>query len=50
MSFHLEGNFGGTIGIFTCECGYKDSSIENYLYATEEDIAEFEEATQGIMW
>lgn len=49
MSFHIEGNFGGALGVFTCECGYRDSSIENYQYATEDEIIS-EEATTEIMW
>ena len=50
LLFHIEGNFGGALGIFSCECGYKDSSIENYLYATEAELAKFEEASADIMW
>ena len=50
MLFHIEGNFGGALGVFNCKCGYKDSSIENYLYATNEELAKFEKATEDIMW
>ena len=50
MSFHIEGNFGGALGVFSCRCGYKDSSIENYLYATNDELASFEKATENIMW
>ena len=47
LSFHIEGNFGGALD---CKCGYKDSSIENYLYATKEELIRFEETTKNIMW
>ena len=50
MSFHIEGNFGGHLGVFSCKCGYKDSSVENYVYATSKELAEFEKATECIMW
>lgn len=50
LSFHIEGNFGGALGIFSCKCGYRDSSIKNYIYATSKELAEFEKATEDIMW
>lgn len=51
ISFHLEGNFGGTLGVFECKnCGYRDASTTNASYATNEEWDEFEEATQNIMW
>ena len=50
LSFHIEGNFGGALGVFSCKCGYRDSNIENYAYATIKELAEFEKATEDIMW
>ena len=50
LSFHIEGNFGGALGVFSCKCGYRDSSVENYVYATSKELVEFEKATEGIMW
>ena len=50
LSFRIEGNFGGALGIFSCNCGYRDSSVENYVYATNEEIAKFEKVTEGIMF
>ena len=51
MSFYLEGNFGGTLGVFECGCGYRDASVNNtYNYATDEDWKKFREATKDIIW
>lgn len=50
MTFDMEGNFGGTFGIFNCECGYKDKSYSNITYATEDDWSKFRKDNVGIMW
>ena len=51
MKFYLEGNFGGTLGVFECSCGYKSKSVENAsYYATIEDWNGFYEETKDIMW
>lgn len=51
MSFHLEGNIAGTLGVFECSCGYRDASVENtYNYATSEDWNRFWKETEDIMW
>lgn len=50
MAFHIEGNFGGTLGIFDCSCGYRNGDYSNFLYATEDELNEFYENTKDIMW
>ena len=50
MSFHIDFDFGGTLGVFSCDCGYKNSSYNNLIYATKNEREEFEEATKNIMW
>lgn len=50
LSFHIDFDFGGTLGVFNCNCGYKDRSYDNYSYATKQEREEFEEATKDIMW
>ena len=51
MSFYLKGNFGGTLGVFECNCGYRDASVENAsYYATSEDWNRFYEETKDIMF
>lgn len=51
MRFYLEGNFGGTLGVFECSCGYKNKSVDNAdYYATSKDWHRFHEETKDIMW
>ena len=50
LSFHIDFDFGGTLGVFSCKCGYKDESYYNYSYATCNEREAFEEATKDIMW
>ena len=50
MSFYIEGNFGGALGVFECNCGYKDKSVENISYATSEDWDSFWKETEDIMF
>lgn len=50
MSFDIDFDFGGTLGIFNCSCGYKDRSYDNLRYATNDEREAFEEATKDIMW
>ena len=50
MSFYLEGNFGGALGVFECECGYIDQNYSNISYATDADWERFWNETEGIMW
>ena len=50
MSFYIEGNFGGSLGVFECSCGHKNKSTENMSYATSEDWDRFWKATEDIMW
>ena len=50
LSFHIDFDFGGTLGVFNCKCGYEDKSYYNYSYATHDERKAFEEATKNIMW
>lgn len=50
MSFYIEGNIAGSLGVFECECGYKNKNGLNIHYATDEDWERFHNNTSGIMW
>ena len=50
MSFYIEGNFGGSLGVFECKCGYIDRSCSNMSYATDKDWEDFWNRTIDIMW
>ena len=50
MQFYIEGNFGGSLGVFECDCGHKDKSRENMFYAANEDWDRFWKATEDVMW
>lgn len=50
MAFHVAGGFGGALGIFNCNCGYKNSSYSNFSYATKVELDKFYEDAKDIMW
>lgn len=50
MTFYIEGNFGGAVGVFKCECGFIDKSSSNLAWATEKDVERFYEESAGMMW
>lgn len=53
MSFYIEGNFGGSLGVFNCtceDCEYEDRSVDNMIYATDDELKKFYEDTKDIMW
>lgn len=48
MRFYINGNIAGALGVFECECGYKNEDISNINYATNEDWDRFWKNTEGI--
>lgn len=50
MDFYIEGNFGGSLGVFNCKCGYKNKSLDNMKYANSNDWLDYDERYRDIMF